>query len=94
MCYLKGVEEQLTVHADLPAQAFKCVRHSNKDDVVDAKHQNQHKGGLGQFPTRHIHVQCIFYRLPCTSVIVIVVTVAVSRRHTAIKSVIKMMKNM
>lgn len=55
LCYLKGVEEQLTVHAHLPAQALKRMGHPNKDDVVDAKHQNQHKGGFGQFPMRRIH---------------------------------------
>lgn len=38
--YLKGVEEQLTVHADFPARPLKCMRHPNKDDVVDAKHQH------------------------------------------------------
>ena len=49
--YLKGVEEQLTVHADLPARPLKRVRHPDKDDVVDTEHQHQHEGGLRQFPT-------------------------------------------
>lgn len=48
--YLKGVEEQLTVHADLPARSIKRVGHPHKDDVVDAKHQHQDEGGLCQFP--------------------------------------------
>lgn len=56
-CYLKGVKEQLTVHSDFPAQALKRMRHPNKDDVVDAKHQNQDKGGFGQFPVRCTHGQ-------------------------------------
>lgn len=48
--YLKWVEEQLTIHADLPAWTMDCVRHPNKDNVVNAKYQDQHKGGLCQFP--------------------------------------------
>lgn len=48
--YLKGVEEQLTVHPDLPARPLKRVRHPNKDDIVDPKHQHQHQGRLCQFP--------------------------------------------
>lgn len=38
--YLKWVEEQLAVHAHFPAQSLKCMRHPDKDDVVDAKHQH------------------------------------------------------
>lgn len=54
--YLKGVKEQLAVHADLPAQSFERVGHPNKDDIVDAKHQHQHEGRLGQFSVkRHTH---------------------------------------
>lgn len=54
--YLKGVKKQLAVHADLPAQSFERVRHPNKDDVVDAKHQHQHQRRLGQFSgKRHTH---------------------------------------
>lgn len=46
--YLEGVEEELAVHADLPARPLER-RHPNKDDVVDAKHQDQYEGGLCQF---------------------------------------------
>lgn len=53
--YLKGVKEQLAVHADLPAQSFERVRHPNKDNVVDAKHQHQHEGRLGQFSVKKTH---------------------------------------
>lgn len=38
--YLEGVEEQFTVHTNFPAQALQCMRHPNKDDVVDAEHQH------------------------------------------------------
>lgn len=58
--YLKWVEKQLTVHSDFPAWSLICMRHPNKDDVVDAKHQHKHKGGLCQFPANDTHtIKCI-----------------------------------
>lgn len=50
--YLEGVEEELTVHAQLPAQTSKSVRHANEHNVVHPEHQHQHQRGLRQFPAR------------------------------------------
>lgn len=54
--YLKGIEEELAVHADLPAQAGEGVRQAQEYDVVHSEHQHQDQGRFGKFPERNLSI--------------------------------------
>jgi hypothetical protein len=50
--HLEGVEEEFTVHADLPPEPREGVRLADKHDVMHAKYQHQDQCWLSQFPGR------------------------------------------
>lgn len=50
--YLKGVEEELTVHPHLPAAPCEGVGQAHKHDVVYPEDQHQDQRRLGEFPGR------------------------------------------
>ena len=51
MCDLKGVEEHLVVHLDLPEEARDvCVWNGHEEHVVNPKQRHQDKCGLQQLP--------------------------------------------
>lgn len=50
--YLKGVEEQLTVHPDLPPEPRKGVGQAHEHDVVHPEDQHQDQRRFGEFPER------------------------------------------
>lgn len=52
--YLKGVEEQLTVHPDLPAEPPEGVGQAHEHNVMHSKDQHQDQGWFGQFPWRRM----------------------------------------
>ena len=56
--YLKGVEEELAVHADLPPEPGERVRLADEHDVMHTKDQNQDQCGLGQLPGKEEQAFC------------------------------------
>lgn len=51
MYYLKGVEEHLIVHLDLPKESrYVCVGKSHEEHVVHSKQRHQDKSGFQQLP--------------------------------------------
>lgn len=69
--YLKGIEEELTVHPDLPPEPREGVGQAHKHDVMHSEDQHQDQRGFGELSAREckgfllINLECLSIETAC-----------------------------